>query len=38
MDLLFDSDVVNPLLKTNGRRDRRFNFILVIWSALIVDR
>ena len=24
--LFFDSDMVNPLLKTNARRDRRFNF------------
>ena len=37
-DLFFDSDLVNPLLKTNGRRDRRFNFVIfVVWNALIVD-
>ena len=43
--LLFCSDMVNPLLKTNGRREGEteglFYFILfffVVWSALIVDR
>ena len=37
--LFFDSDMVNPLLKTNARRDRRFNFfIFVVWSALIFRR
>ena len=37
--LFFDSDMTNPLLKTNGRRDRRFNFVsFVIWGALIVGR
>ena len=36
---IFDSDMVHPLLKTNWRRDRMFNFgIFVVWSALIVDR
>ena len=39
MDLFFDSDMMNPLLKTNGGRDRRFNFVIfVVWSALIVGR
>ena len=38
-DLFFDSDLVNPLLKTNGRRDRGFSLVIfVVWSALIVDR
>ena len=37
MDLFFDSDIVNPLLKTNGRRDRRFNFVaFIVWSALLL--
>ena len=36
--LLFYSDMVNPLLKTNRRRDRRVFFFFVVWSALIVDR
>ena len=27
MGLLFDSDVVNSLLKTNRKRGRRFNFV-----------
>ena len=27
MGLLFDSDMVNSLLKTNRKRDRRFNFV-----------
>ena len=31
--------MVNPFLKTIGRRDRRFNFVIfVVWSSLIVDR
>ena len=35
--LLFNSDVVNFLLKTNGGRDRKPNFVLFLgWSALIV--
>ena len=39
MDLFFDSDMVNPLLKTNARGDRRFNFVIfVVWSAIIVGR
>ena len=38
MGFFFDSDMVNPLLKTNGRRDR-FNFVIfVVLSDLIVDR
>ena len=37
VNLLFDSDMVNLLLKTSGGRDRRPNFvILVVWSAFIV--
>ena len=43
MNLLFNSDVVNLLLKRNGGRDRRPNFVIVVfitifvdWSALIV--
>ena len=39
MDLLFNSDIVNLLLKTNMGRDRRPNFVIfVVWSALIVGR
>ena len=39
MDLLFNSDIVSLLLKTNGVRKRKPNLIIfVIWSALIVDR
>ena len=35
MDLLFDSDIVNFLLKTKGERDRRPNYVtVVVWSAL----
>ena len=35
----FDSDMANPLLKTKGRRDRRFNVVIfMVWSALIVGR
>ena len=30
MDLFFDSDMVNPLLKTIGRRDRRFNCVILV--------
>ena len=34
MDLLFNSDMVNLLLKINMSRDRRPNFALfVVWSA-----
>lgn len=39
MDLIFDSDIVNVLLKTNeggGEGDRRPNFVIFVWSALIV--
>ena len=39
MDLAFNSDKVNLLLKTNGAggRDRRPNFVIfVVWSVLIV--
>ena len=32
MDLLFNSDMVNPLLKTNGGRDRRPNFVIFVAS------
>ena len=39
MDLLFNSDIVNHLLKINGGRNRKPNFVIfVIWSALIVGR
>ena len=35
----FDSNMANPLLKTKGRRDRRFNVVIfMVWSALIVGR
>ena len=35
MNLLFSSDILNLLLKTNKSRDRRCNFgIFVVWSAL----
>ena len=35
MDLLFDSDIVNFLLKTKRERDRRPNYVnVVVWSAL----
>ena len=38
MYLLFNSDLVNFLLKTNGERDRWPNFVMfVVWSALIVS-
>ena len=38
MDLLFNSDIVNLLIKANGGRDRRPNFVIfVIWTALIVS-
>ena len=38
MDLLFNSDIVNLLLKTNGGRHRKPNFVIfVVWSAVIVD-
>ena len=29
MDLFFNSDMVNPLLKTNGGRNRRPNFVIL---------
>ena len=29
MDLFSDSDMVNPLLKTNERRDRRLNLLFL---------
>ena len=36
---LFFNSMVNPPLKTNARRDRRFNFVtFVVWSALIVSK
>ena len=35
MDLLFSSDILNLLLKTNKLKDRSCNFsIFVVWSAL----
>ena len=35
MDYLFDSDIVNPLLKTEEGRDRRPSYVnVVVWSAL----
>ena len=35
MDLLFDSEIVNLLLKTKVGRDRRPNYVnVVVWSAL----
>ena len=38
MDLFFNSDMLNPLLETNRKRDKRFNFVtFVVWSALIVE-
>ena len=37
MDMLFNSDAVNRLLKTNGGRDRRPNLVIfLVWSGLIV--
>ena len=37
MDLLFNSDIVNLLLKGNGGSGRRPHFVIfVVWSALIV--
>ena len=37
IDLFFDSDMVNTLLKTNARRDRQLNCVIfVVWSAIIV--
>ena len=38
MNLLFDSDIVNLLLKTSRVRNRRPSFVIfVIWSALTVS-
>ena len=35
MDLLFDSEIVNLLLKTKVGRDRMPNYVnVVVWSAL----
>ena len=35
MDFLFDSDIVNLLLKTKRGRDRRPNYMnVVVWSTL----
>ena len=35
MDFLFDSDVVNPQLKTKAGRDRKTNYVnVIVWSAL----
>ena len=35
--LLFSSDIVNLLLKTDGGRDRKPNFVIFeVWSALIL--
>ena len=35
--LLFNSDIVNLLLKTDGGRDRMPNFVIFeVWSALIL--
>ena len=35
VDFIFGSDIVNPLLKTKGERDRRPNYVnVVFWSAL----
>ena len=39
VDLLFNSDIVNLLLKTNRGRNRKPNFVIfIVWSALIVGR
>ena len=35
MNLFFNCDTKNLLLKTKGK-DRRPNFVFVVWSALIV--
>ena len=38
MNLLFNSDKVKLLLKNNGGRDRKPNFVVfVVWRALNVD-
>ena len=37
MNLFFNSDIANLLLKANGRRDKRHNFVIfIVWSILIV--
>ena len=37
MDLLFNLDIVNLLVKTNGGRDRGPNFVIfVVWGTLMV--
>ena len=37
MDLLSNSDIMILLLKTNGERDRRPNFVIfLIWRALML--
>ena len=37
LNLVFNSDIVNFLLKTNRWSDRRPNFVIfAVWSALIV--
>ena len=35
MDLLFDSDIVNLLLKTKGGRDKKPNYIYVVVSSTL---
>ena len=36
MDLLFNSDIMNLLLKTNGERGPNF-VIFVVWDVLIIN-
>ena len=37
ISLLFNSDILNFMLKTDGGRTRKPNFVIfVVWSALIV--
>ena len=37
MNFFFNSDIANLLLKANGRRDRRHNFLIfIVRSTLIV--
>ena len=39
MNLVFNSDILNLMLKTNEERDRRSNFVIfVVRSDLIVGR
>ena len=39
MNLLFNCDTVNLLLKNKGGKDRRPNFVIfVVWSALTLFR